>query len=170
MAFRNLMFKVTAGATPDQVIYPDNTTGSAEIKLANEDIYVTSETYRDYGVPRPSAGSAYSYERWFQVWWGDADDTTITNVRFNFTGTLPGGWAMRMGVNSSYRSPINTPDDGVTPYTIASAPAGNSMALPVTLTNGIYKSDYVVLQLVVPSTATATGSSELTFTVLWDEI
>jgi len=170
MPVRNVMFKVTAGATPGQIIYPDNTTGSAEIYTAREDVYTTEDDYRDYAVRKPQNGSAYSYERWLQVWWGDAGDTAIGNVRFYFTGALPTGWAMRIGVNEAYKTPGNTPDDTVTPYTTTSITAGSSMALAAHLSGGIYKSDYIVLQQVVPSTTPSTGSATLSLVLLWDEV
>jgi len=171
---RNVLWKVYTGSEASPTINPDATLGtSAAIAFAREDVYVDITNYMNYGVRKPNSGTNYSYERWVQVWWDNAAATSIANVTFYFSGSLIPGLSIRVGVNPEYHTPDNTPRSYTATDTNATITAGNPKVLPVVLDEDVYKSNFITMQLVVPSTITSTGNispSSFIIAVDYDEI
>lgn len=156
---RNVLWKVITGPSSSKTINPDaSLSTSAVITFAREDIYTDLSNYMNYGVRKPNQGTNYSYERWIQVWWDDNALTTIANVTFYFSGSLVPGLTLRVGVKGVYDTPDNTPRSQTASDTHTTITPASPKSLPIFMDGDVYKSNYIVMQLVVPASVQSTGN------------
>ncbi len=121
----------------------------------------------------PQSGYAYSYERWIRGHW-TGTFTSISDVYFwKQSGGLPTGVKIKAKKkDTTYVTPVNT----ASTYAGASGNEGtmtNDIPTATGSINPAYASnysDYIVMQLVVASTATSGVTSDLVYRFGWNEV
>lgn len=115
----------------------------------------------------PAAGSAYSYERWVRGHW-TGTFTSISAVTFyKYSGTIDTGVTLNGADRTSqtYATPVVTESSIATTACTSWDASGEAF----TLGYSSNYSDYVVMQLVIGTTAVAGAISTLTFRFGWNE-
>ena len=149
------------------------TSDAADLNFLGADLG-SGETPADHPVEIPPSGTNYSYERWFRAYVSDMGGMSkVKNFRVYANTTSPiSGTTIKYGTTTTYATPKNTASSVATSDIPTSEPSenlyiGGSAGGEIT-SAGNY-TDYGVIQLVVPSTASlAAGSATITF--LWDEV
>lgn len=148
------------------------TTGSAtHLNFHNDDTYGTSTDYQTKQIVVPASGTSYSYERWLSGRWSGVFNLIENILYWKSAGTLSDA---NLTINAGET------DTGVTPVVTASliaisaVPTTEGTAIDVTPATAITAdpgySDFVVMQLQVPSTVTTPGDIGVqTFTMQYDE-
>jgi len=146
---------------------------AADLNLLSADLG-SGETPSNYPITIPQAGTSYSYERWFRAYVSSLGGLTkVKNFRVYANSDAPiTGTQLNYGQAASYVAPVNTQSSIATSAIPTSEPGenlyiGGSSGGEIT-SAGEY-TDYGVLQLAVPSTATL-ASGSVTITVAWDEV
>lgn len=114
----------------------------------------------------PAASNAYSYERYIRGHW-TGTFTSISSVTFwKKSGTLGTGVTINAASkgNQTYATPVNTASS------IATAAIPTTQGAGLTPAYSTAFSDYVVLQLVVASTASSGNIGTITYTFGWNEV
>ena len=146
--------------------------GSAtHLNFHNDDTYGTSTDYQTKQIVVPASGTSYSYERWLSGRWSGTFNLIDNILYWKSAGTLSD---VNLAINAGEAAA------GVTPVVIASTiatsavPTTEGTAIDVTpstpITSSPGYSDFVVMQLNVPSTVTTPGDIGVqTFTMQYDE-
>jgi len=140
--------------------------------LMSTDAYDSTGTdYQTNPITVPEAGTVYSYERWMKVKFTGVFNAITNVLAWKSAGTLSDA-ALALFVGET--------DTGVTPVTTDSAVATTAMpttegtAIDITPAGGIAndgdKTDFLVVQLDVPSTVVTPGDiGSQTITIQYDE-
>jgi len=155
-------WKVRWGAAPGT-----ETVGSAtKADLMNTDADPDVTNYADYPIPVPDTGTNYSYERWLRGKWSGTFNK-IENMRIwrlSGTGAAPNGLSdpeldLAAGSATDYVTPTNALSTIAT-ITLAGWDS-EAEAIDITPAAGFITaegySEYLVMQLRVPSTVTTPG-------------
>lgn len=113
----------------------------------------------------PAAGSSYSYEKWIQGHW-TGTFTTITAVYFWKSAGTPGtGCTLNAGDvgSQTYSTAVATASS------VATAGIPTAQGTGLTLGYATAFSDYIVLQLVVGTTAVQGAGATMTYSMQWNE-
>jgi len=165
------LFKIWTG-TDAGTMSPATTGDGDNWNLMNSDEYDSTGTgYQSSPITVPAEGTAYSYERWVSVRF-DGTFNAIENVK---AWKSAGDYS---DVNLSIKA--GETDTGATPVNTASSiadttiPTSEGSAIDITPSGGIEDSedftDYLVMQLNVPSTVTTPGDiGSQTLTISYDE-
>jgi len=146
------------------------TTGTNWNLMSTDAYDATGTSYQTNNIQIPAAGTNYSYERVLR-WEFTSTFTEITNVKvWASTLSLPTNCSMFGGETDTGA----TPTDSDSSIATTSMPTSVGSAFDITPSGGITssgdKTDYLYVQLDVPSTVTTTGdSSTQTLTVQYDE-
>jgi len=157
----------------DSASRTDEASDATKLPLVNDDV-ASSVDSANYPITMPSSGNNYSYERWFRALVSSLGGSSIVkNFRvFADTATLASGATINFGQNTTYVTPVNSassyagtaiPETEPTENLYIGGASGGEITA-----DGSY-SDWGILQLLVPNTATLTASSA-TLTVMWDEV
>ncbi len=146
---------------------------AADLNLLNADVG-SGQNPTNYPIPIPSEGSNYSFERWFRAYVADMGGSSVVKnfrVYADTDAPIP-GTILRYGQAAAYQAPVNTASTIATANIPTTEPAenlyiGGTAGGEITAA-GSY-TDYGVLQLEVPSTASLAGGTA-NITVMWDEI
>ena len=114
----------------------------------------------------PAAGSAYSYERWIRGHW-TGSFSSITSITFwKYSGSLGTGVTLNAGLVASqtYATPV------VTASAIATSGIPTSQGAGLTPTYGSNYCYYIVLQLVVGTTASSGSIGTMDYRYGWNEV
>ena len=140
--------------------------------LQSVDAYDSTGTdYQTNKITVPSAGTNYSYERWTRLKYTGTFNS-ITNVKvWKSAGTLSD---VNLDLNAGETTTGVTPVDSASSVATAEVPTSEGTAIDITPAGGISSSgdftDYLVLQLEVPSTVTTPGDiGTQTLTFQYDE-
>lgn len=140
--------------------------------LMSTDAYdSTGTTYQSNPIVVPDSGTAYSYERWMKVEFTGTFNS-ITNVKaWKSAGTLSDG---NLSINAGETATGVTPTDSASSVATSAIPTTEGTAIDITPSGGISsdgdKTDFLVAQLVVPSTVTTPGDiGTQTLTIQYDE-
>ena len=166
--FRWKVFTSTNAATENPDAAPG--TNAATLNLMNADAYDASTDYQSYPISVPAAGTNYSYERWFRAHFSSTFNLVDNMKVWKSAGSLSdGNLVINAGVTDTGVTPVNT----VSTPASAPIPTVVGSALDPTPGAGLTAagySDYIVLQLAVPSTVTTPGNiGSQTITFRYDE-
>lgn len=149
----------------------ETTTTNKYAHLISSDIADDGTGYESNVVLAPLTGTNYSYERWMRFVFSGTFNL-ITNIKvYKSSGTLSdGNLVLNAGETDTGVTPINTSSSIAT----SAIPTVVGSAIDITPSNAIdvsgEKTDYFVMQLVVPSTVTTPGDiSSQGLTVQYDE-
>jgi hypothetical protein len=113
-------------------------------------------------VPPGIGGSpGYSMERWFRLGF-DGFYTTVRDLKFWMTTTIPAGWQLQYGVTPDYQQPTKQ----ASKIAVDDVPSSPSSIGPGPYTPFAH-SMWIVLQAMV--TRETTGSLDLDFRFTWTE-
>lgn len=161
------LLKVYTG-TNAATMSPSGTGDGTNWNLMSTDAYdSTGTTYQSYPITVPDSSSNYSYERWMKIRF-DGTFNLIDNVlAWKSAGSLSdGALILTAGETATGATPVNTNS------TVATSviPTTEGTAIDITPSSAIDASgdstDYLVVQLEVPSTVTTPGdigSQTITF-------
>lgn len=149
----------------------ETTTSNKYAHLLNSDAADDGNGYESNQIYSPLTGTNYSYERWMRfIFTGTFN--LIENIKvYKSSGTLSdGNLVLNAGETATGVTPVNTSSSIAT----SAIPTVIGSAIDITPTNPIdtdgEKTDYFVIQLVVPSTVTTPGDvSSQGLTVQYDE-
>lgn len=166
------VLKVFTG-TDAGTVHPDATTGDASNwnLMSIDDYDDTGSLYTDNPITVPDTGTSYSYERWMAVQFNGTFNE-ITNIKsWKSSGTLSdGNLALYAGGTTTAATPVNT--DSTVATTSMPTAEGSAIGLSTgtnPTTDGD-RSDYLIVQLDVPSTVTTPGDiGTQTLTLQYDE-
>lgn len=115
----------------------------------------------------PAASSAYSYERWVQGHWTGTFSSISSVTFYKYSGTLGTGVTLNGADRGSqtYATAVNTASSIATTASTSWDAVGEAF----TLGYSSNFSDYVVMQLVIGSTASAGSIGTQTFRFGWSE-
>ena len=149
----------------------ETTTTNKYAHLTSSDTADDGTGYESNTIISPLTGTNYSYERWMRFVFTDTFNL-IDNIKvYKSSGTLSdGNLVLNAGETDTGVTPINTVSSiatGVIPIVVGSA-------VDITPSNAIdasgEKTDYFVMQLVVPSTVTTPGDiSTMSLTIQYEE-
>lgn len=127
--------------------------------LMSTDAYDSSGVlYQSNPVVVPSSGTSYSFERWMRVRFDGTFNLVDNVIVWKNAGTLSDG---NLSINAGETSTGVTPVDSASSVASAVLPETEGTALDITPSSPISTSgdftDYLVAQLVVPSTVTTPG-------------
>lgn len=136
----------------------------------------TTTTTAANPITIPAASYAYSYERWLRGHWSGSF-TTISAVYFwKYSGTLPGSVKIKAlkkaSAPTTYVAPVVTAStvcgtSGNEATATSDIPTATGTINPAYATNF---SDYVVMQLVVPSGSASGSIGTMTYRMGWNEV
>ena len=168
MANATVEIRVSHGS-PESV----ETSNAASIPLLSANLGSTASPTQ-YPLRIPSEGTQYSYERYFRVYVSDMGDAvSIRNLRLycdnpNFIT----GATLKYGTTDTYSTPVNSASSIATTTVPSSLPEDANIEINGSTSNeltGTGYSDYVVLQLEIPYTATNEGGST-GLHIVYDEV
>lgn len=146
---------------------------AADLNLLSADLG-SGQTPSDYPIQIPQSGTNYSYERWFRAYVSSLGGLTkVKNFRvYADTSTPVTGTTLNYGQTTTYATPSNSASTIATSAIPTSEPSenlyiGGAAGGEITSVGGY--TDYGVLQLEVPSTASLESGSA-TITIVWDEV
>lgn len=149
----------------------ETTTTNKYASLLGSDAADDSAGYETSTIISPLTGTNYSYERWMRFVFTSTFNL-IDNIKvYKSSGTLSdGNLVLNAGETDTGATPVNT----VSSIATSAIPTVVGSAIDITPTNPIdttgEKTDYFVMQLVVPSTVTTPGDiSSQGLTVQYDE-
>ncbi|MCL4407725.1 MAG: hypothetical protein M1542_07545 [Thermotogae bacterium] len=147
---------VTYGAAPGTV-----EANVSDLNMGNADVYPLN------AVNNPVAPNANSYERYARIHVVDLGGSTkIQNIRVYRSGAaLPSGISIKYGQSTAYATPVNTTSAKATVDLPSTLPSENLFiggASGGSLSATGY-SDYAVFQAQLDNTATAGGSTTISF-------
>jgi len=153
----------------------ENSGDATNFNLLSTDAYDSTETsYQTNTISVPDSGTNYSYEKWLRLEF-TGTFTLIDNIKaWHSSGSLSdSNIGLTAGETDTGVTPINTVSNIAT--TILTSWDSEGEAINITPTNPIdtsgEKTDFLVIQLEVPSTVTTPGdigSQSITF--FYDEI
>ena len=149
----------------------ETTTTNKYAHLTNSDSADDGTGYESNTIISPLIGTNYSYERWMRFVFSSTFNL-IDNIKvYKSSGTLSDG---NLILNAGETATGVTPVDTESSIATSAIPTIVGNAIDITPTNPIdtsgEKTDYTVLQLVVPSTVTTPGDISLQgLTVQYDE-
>jgi len=114
----------------------------------------------------PPSSNSYSYERWIQGHW-TSSFTSISSITFwKYSGTLGTGVTLNAGLvgSTTYSTPVNTAS------AIATTGIPTSQGAGLTPTYSANYCYYIVLQLVVASTASSGSIGTMDYRFGWNEV
>ena len=149
----------------------ETTTTNKYSHLTSSDTADDGTGYESNTITSPLTGTNYSYERWMRFVFTSTFNL-IDNIKvYKSSGTLSdGNLVLNAGETDTGVTPINT----VSSIATSAIPTVVGSAVDITPVNAIdasgEKTDYFVIQLVVPSTVTTPGNiSSQGLTVQYDE-
>ncbi|MFA5158086.1 MAG: hypothetical protein WC451_02775 [Patescibacteria group bacterium] len=153
-----------SGATTETEFYTGPFTS-----LMSTDAHEAGTTYQSNPITVPGSSSAYSYERIIRAKWTSTYNTISAVLFWKSAGTLSdAALIINAGTSASKATPVVTASSVAT----SAIPTTSGTALSVSVSGATPNtvSDYIYLQLVVPSTVTTPGDiGTQTCTLQYDE-
>ena len=137
----------------------------ADFLSVDESSHSDADNYKAHPIIIPTSGTAYSFEKWLAAYWTFAGSNEVGNVKFwKSSGTLShGDLIIKYGIvnktSPGYDDPVNTVSTNAVTNIPTAEPGSPNVTLDggnASITASAY-SDYIVLQLHVPSTVNVPG-------------
>lgn len=150
--------------------YSATNVGKAEFYFLSIDSNV--EEPIDYPITIPDAGTVYSYEIWLRFRCDVAPSSYCNNFKIWVTGALGTGQNITVNTDNivTYVSPVNSESSQGTRGDLIDYNAGNKLSVAGTLNDIADKSNFMVMQLEVQSSASNGSISDWVVNYQYDEV